>query len=274
MKVTDLHKVTHFPLIPRFIREILIHSDLGKYDLSSLSHCSSGGAAIPVDHMKAFEEVCGARFYQGYGLTEAGPSTHATPVEGDPNYESVGLSYPDTETRIVDLQLGEIKMPPGDVGEIIVKGPQVMKGYWRDPEATAEVLRGGWLYTGDTGYMDEKGYLYIVGRKEFRISAGGHTVWPEVVEEVLAGYPSVSFAVALGVPDPLRCSTDILAVVVAVPEKEVSEMELLEYCAERLEPYEVPNKIIFRESLPLTAMGKVDKMVVLEGLESYLENAW
>ena len=275
MRVTDRHKVTHFPLIPRFIREILNHPKLSQYDLSSLSHCSSGGAAIPVEHMKAFERVCGARFYQGYGLTEAGPSTHATPVEGDPNYESVGLSYPDTETRIVDLQLGEIEMPPGEEGEILVRGPQVMKGYWGDPDATAEVLRDGWLYTGDTGHLDERGYLYVVGRKEYRIVAGGHTVWPAEVEDVLVGHPGVSLAVALGVPDPLRCSTDIQAIV--VPEAgapgEALERELLEYCARHLEPYEVPNRIIFRESLPLTVMGKVDRRVILEELETRLEGA-
>jgi long-chain acyl-CoA synthetase len=275
MKVTDRHRVTHFPLIPRFIREILNHPKLSRYDLTSLSHCSSGGAAIPVEHMKAFEKVCGARFYQGYGLTEAGPSTHATPVEGDPNYESVGLSYPDTETRVVDLQLGEIEMPPGVEGEILVRGPQVMKGYWGDPDATAEVLRDGWLHTGDTGHLDERGYLYVVGRKEYRISAGGHTVWPTEVEDVLQRHPDVSLAVALGVPDPLRCSTDIQAIV--VPETgasvEALEKELLEYCASHLEPYEVPNRIIFRESLPVTVMGKVDRRRVLEEVEHKIQDA-
>ena len=275
MQVTDRHRVTHFPLIPRFIREILNHPKLSRYDLTSLSHCSSGGAAIPVEHMKAFEKVCGARFYQGYGLTEAGPSTHATPVEGDPNYESVGLSYPDTETRVVDLQLGEIEMPPGVEGEILVRGPQVMKGYWGDPDATAEVLRDEWLHTGDTGHLDERGYLYVVGRKEYRISAGGHTVWPTEVEDVLQRHPDVSLAVALGVPDPLRCSTDIQAIV--VPETgasvEALEKELLEYCASHLEPYEVPNRILFRESLPVTVMGKVDRRKVLEEVEHKIQDA-
>ena len=275
MRVMDRHKVTHFPLIPRFIREILKHTNLSQYDLTSLSHCSSGGAAIPVEHMKAFEKVCGARFYQGYGLTEAGPSTHATPVEGDPNYESVGLSYPDTETRIVDLQLGEIEMPPGEEGEILVRGPQVMKGYWGDPEGTAEVLRGGWLYTGDTGHLDGRGYLSVVGRKEYRISAGGHTVWPVEVEDVLVGHPGVSLAVALGVPDPLRCQTDIQAIVVPVAgvSVEALERELLAYCARHLEPYAVPNRIIFRDSLPVTVMGKVDRRRVLEEVERQIQDA-
>jgi long-chain acyl-CoA synthetase len=266
MKATDRHMVTHFPLVPRLIREILRHPDLDRYDLTCLTHCASGGAMIQAEHMKGFETVTGARMYQGYGLTEAGPSVSATPIEGEPNYASAGLIYPDTEARIVDLQLGEVEMPPGEKGEIKVRGPQLMKGYWGSPEETVEALRDGWLYTGDIGYMDADGYLYIVGRKRDRIVARGHTVWPTMVEETLESHDAVEASVAFGVPDPLRCSTDIRAAVKLGDGYEPSnelERDLIELCAGKLEEYQVPTAIVFREELPMTAMGKVDRAAVI-----------
>ncbi len=274
LKATDRQRVTHFPLIPRLIREILRHPDLGKYDLTSLTHCASGGAMIRVEYMKEFEAVAGARMYQGYGLTEAGPGVSATPVEGEPNYASAGLLYPDTEARIVDLQLGEVEMPPGEKGEIIVRGPQLMKGYWGSPEETAQALRDGWLYTGDIGYMDGDGYLYIVGRKRDRIVASGHTVWPTMVEEALESHGAVEAAVAFGVPDPLRCSTDIRAAVKLAdgyePSREL-ERELIELCAGKLEEYQIPTAIVFRDELPMTPMGKVDRGAVIAEVDERLK---
>jgi long-chain acyl-CoA synthetase len=272
MKTIQNHKVTHFPLIPRLIREVVEHPRVQDYDLTSLTTCSSGGAHIPVSLMKRFEEICGARMYQGYGLTEAGPIIAATPVEGPPVYESTGLPYPDTEVRIIDLQLGELDMPPGKKGEIVVRGPQLMKGYLDDPDLTNTVLKDGWLHTGDIGYMDEQSYLYIVGRKNERIVADGHTVWPTIVEEVLSSHPDVVHTVAFGVPDPLRCNTDIRAMV--VPRKEVDtdilETELLTLCRKKLNKYEVPTRIIFRDSLPLTLLGKVDRRKVIEEVDAMI----
>lgn len=273
IKVTEKHQVTHFPLIPRLIREVVEHPKVEKHDLTSLTTCSSGGAHIPVPLMKQFEKLCGARMYQGYGLTESGPTVAATPVEGDPVYESTGLPYPDTEVKIMDLQLGEIEMKPGEKGEIIVRGPQLMKGYLDDPETTSKVVKDGWLYTGDIGYRDPRGYLYIIGRKNERIVAAGHTVWPTLVEEVLAGHSDVVHAVAFGVPDPLRCNTDIRAIV--VPREDVDraslEKKLLALCREHLEEYEVPTKIMFRDSLPLTLLGKVDRKKVIEEIDAMIE---
>jgi long-chain acyl-CoA synthetase len=273
MKITQKHQVTHFPLIPRLIREIVEHPNIDKYDLTSLTTCSSGGAHIRVPLMKRFEEISGARMYQGYGLTEAGPTVAATPVEGDPNYESTGLSYPDTEIKIMDSQVGEVEMPTGKRGEIVVKGPQLMKGYLNAPETTKKVLKSGWLYTGDIGFKDERGYLYIVGRIEDRIVADGHTVWPTLVEEVLTSHPSVLHAVAFGVPDPLRCNTDIRAMVVPKKNYDISELEkeLLELCNEKLEMYEVPTKIMFRESLPLTILGKVDRVKIIDEIDNLIK---
>ena len=271
IKATHTHNVTHFPLIPRLIRQVMDYPSLDKYDLTSLTTCSSGGASIPIDVMKAFEELSGARMYQGYGLTEAGPIISATPVEGDPNYESTGLPYPDTEVKIMDLQLGEIEMQPNKDGEIIVRGPQLMKAYLNDEESTKKVLREGWLYTGDIGRIDEKGYLYIVGRKNDRIVANGRTVWPTKVEETLTSHPYIEHAIAFGVPDPLRCATDIRAMV--VPRKgetgsEKFEKELLSLCADQLEAYMVPTKITFRESVPLTIMGKVDRKKIIAEIDA------
>lgn len=272
LKITEKHKVTHFPLIPRLIREVIEYPSLRKFDLTSLTACSSGGAHIPVDLMQQFEAICGARMYQGYGLTEAGPTIAATPVEGDPVCESTGLPYPDTVVKIVDLQLGEIEMPPEAKGEIIVKGPQLMKGYMDDSEATDKVLRDGWLYTGDIGLRDERGYLYIIGRKTDRIVAGGHTVWPTLVEEVLTSHPDVAQAVAFGVPDPLRCSTDIRAIIVpreGVVTKEL-ENSLTALSGEKLAEHEVPTRFMFRDSLPLTLLGKVDRKKIIEEVDAMI----
>jgi len=274
MKATDTYRVTHFPLIPRLIKEILRHPDRKKYDLTSLTHCASGGAMIQAEHMREFEAISGARMYQGYGLTEAGPSVSATPVEGEPNYASAGLLYPDTEARIVDLQLGEVEMPPGEKGEITVRGPQLMKGYWGSPGETADALRDGWLYTGDIGYMDVDGYLYIVGRKRDRIVAQGHTVWPTMVEEALESHGAVEAAVAFGVPDPLRCSTDIRAAVKLADSYEPSselERELITLCACKLEEYQVPTAVVFRDMLPMTVMGKVDRGAVIAEVDDRIK---
>jgi long-chain acyl-CoA synthetase len=272
MKITQSHKVTHFPLIPRLIREVIEHPKLEKYDLSSLTTCASGGAHIPVPLMKQFEEICGARMYQGYGLTEAGPTIAATPIEGDPVYESTGLPYPDTMVKIVDLQLGEIEMLSGKKGEIIVKGPQLMKGYLEDPLATKAALKDGWLFTGDIGLRDERGYLYIIGRKTDRIVAGGHTVWPTLVEEVLTSHPDVVQAVAFGVPDPLRCSTDIRAIIVPRNDVNTDELEnkLTALCRGKLAEHEVPTRIMFRDSLPITLLGKVDRKKIIEEIDAMI----
>jgi len=262
-------RATHFPAIPRFIREVLGHPALAKHNLTSLTSCSVGGASIEQKYVDEFAKVTGARLYLGYGLTEAGPSTHGTPVDGEPNSGSVGLAFPDTEARVVDLQLGEVEVPAGGEGELIIRGPQVMKGYWREPEETARVLRGGWLHTGDVARVDEDGYLYIVGRKRDRIVAAGRTVWPVEVEEALLRFPGVEAAVAIGTPDPLRCSTDIQALVVLGRgvEREGMEERLMDHCRELLEPHKVPGMIEVVESLPQTQMGKVDRLAVEARLE-------
>ena len=276
MKAIQDNNATHLPAIPRFLQEILDHPDLPGRDLTSLTSIVSGGAPIEPGLVERFEELTGATFYQGYGLTEAGPSTHCTPIEGSPNRRTVGLPFPDTEARVVDLQLGEIELGPGEKGELLVRGPQIMKGYWNDPEATARVLKDGWLHTGDIVEMDEEGFLYIVGRKRDRIVAAGHTVWPSEVEEVLGTHPGVERVVAIGVPDPLRCATDVEAFVTLRTgvEHEGIEEELRDLCARSLDYFKVPAKITVVGSLPLTALGKVDRVVVEAELERRLQERW
>jgi len=269
MKAIEDHHATHLPTIPRFIREILDHPALPRRRLMSLTSVVSGGAAIDPRLVERFEEVTGAKIYLGYGLTEAGPSTHCTPLEGAPDRRTVGLAFPDTETRIVDLQLGEIDLGPGEKGELLVRGPQVMKGYWGDAEETARVLKDGWLHTGDIVEADPDGFLYIVGRKRDRIVAGGHTVWPSEIEEALEDHPAVDRAVALGVPDPLRCDTDVQAMVTLVGGGESDEIvaELLRHCGERLDYFKVPGAISVVDSLPLTPLGKVDRLAIAAEVE-------
>jgi long-chain acyl-CoA synthetase len=275
LKAAQKHRVTHMPLIPRFVAEILAHPKLSSYDLSSVTTASSGGASISPEQMKGFEAITGAKFYQGYGLTEAGPATHATPIEGERNYLSPGMAYPDTDVRVVDTQVGEIEVPPGKEGELLVRGPQIMKGYWKAPEETTRVLVNGWLYTGDVARVDEAGWLYVVGRKRDRIVAAGHTVWPTEVEEVLLSSPEVELAVAIGAPDPLRCNTDVQALVVLKKgvNNKGAEARLTQLCRDKLQPYQVPGRIEIVPSLPLTNMGKIDRVAVEKEIEQRFQKA-
>jgi long-chain acyl-CoA synthetase len=276
MRAIQDHRGTHLPTIPRFIREILDHPDRPSRDLTSLTSVVTGGAHTDPTLVERFEGLTGATIYRGYGLTEAGPGTHCTPVEGSPNLRTVGLPFPDTQARVVDLQLGEIELGPGEKGELLVRGPQVMEGYWKDPEATARVLKDGWLHTGDIVEMDEGGFLYIVGRKLDRIVAAGHTVWPSEVEEALGAHPDVMMAVAIGVPDPLRCATDVEAFVTlrADVDREGVEDELLDLCNRSLDYFKVPARITVVDDLPLTALGKVDRAAVEAELERRLQERW
>ena len=269
------NRVTHAPLIPRFVSEVLGHPRLGSFDLSSVTTASSAGASISPELMRKFEEVTGARFHQGYGLTEAGPATHATPIGGAHNYLSAGMAYPDTEVRVVDLQIAEVDVPAGKKGELLIRGPQIMKGYWKAPEETTRALEGGWLHTGDIVRVDEEGWLYVIGRKRDRIVAAGHTVWPTEVEEILLSNPDVSLAIAVGAPDPLRCNTDIQALVILKEGVDPigAEARLLELSRDKLQPYQVPGRIEIVQNLPLTNMGKVDRLAVEAEIERRAQKA-
>jgi long-chain acyl-CoA synthetase len=224
-------------------------------DFKSLRVCMSGGAPLPVEVQEKFERLSGARLVEGYGLTEASPVTHVNPPDGLSKVGSIGLLIPGTEARIMDLETGTREMPDGEIGEIVIRGPQVMKGYWHKPEETAKVLRNGWLYTGDIARRDADGYFSIVDRKKDLIIAGGFNIYPRDVEEILFEHPKVQEAVVIGVPDEYRGET-VKAFVVLKDGATTTPKEIIAFCRERLAAYKVPREIEFRDSLPKSGAGK------------------
>lgn len=257
------YKPTLFHGVPTMYVAINNHPEVRKYDMSSIKYCISGSAPLPVEVANKFEELTGGYLVEGYGLTEASPVTHCNPLRGRRKVGSIGLPYPDTICKIVDLETGERELPPGEIGELCVKGPQVMKGYWNMPEETAKVLRDGWLYTGDIARMDEEGYFYIVDRKKDMIIAGGFNIYPREVEEVLFEHPKVLEAVVVGIPDPYRGET-VKAYVVLKQGQTATEEELIAYCRTKLAAYKVPRQIEFRESLPKSSVGKTLRRLLRE----------
>jgi len=225
------------------------------YGFKSLRVCMSGGAGLPVEVKQQFEKLSGGRLVEGYGLTEASPVTHVNPPDGLSKVGSIGLPIPSTEARIVDVADGTRELPMGEIGELILRGPQVMKGYWNKPKETADVLRDGWLYTGDIARKDEDGYFYIVDRKKDLIIAGGFNIYPREVEEVLFEHPGIQEAAVVGMPDPYRGET-VKAFIVPKEGKTVTAEEVITWCRERLASYKVPRQIEFRDSLPKSGVGK------------------
>ncbi|MFD2369990.1 long-chain fatty acid--CoA ligase [Brevibacillus sp. GCM10020057] len=255
LEMIDKVRPTLFPGAPTMYIALINHPDLKNHDLSSIEACVSGSAPLPVEVQNKFEELTGGKLVEGYGLTEASPVTHSNPIWGRRKSGSIGLPWPDTDCRIVDLATGEA-LPQGEVGELAVKGPQVMKGYWNRPEETAAVLRDGWLLTGDMGYMDEEGYFYIVDRKKDMIIAGGYNIYPREVEEVLFEHPAIREAAVIGVPDPYRGET-VKAFIVFKEGQQVSEEELEAHCRKHLAAYKIPRQYEVRSELPKTVVGKV-----------------
>ena len=251
-------KPTFAPLVPTMFIGLLNHPGIDQADLTSIKGCFSGSAPLPLEVIRDFEAKTGSTIVEGFGMTESSPVTHINPFIGERKVGSIGLPISDTECRIVDLNDGETNMPLGESGELLLKGPQVMKGYWNKPEATAETLTDGWLHTGDIGKMDEDGYFYIVDRKKDMIISGGYNVYPRDIEEVFFEHPKVLEAAALGVPHPKR--GEQVKVFVALKEGETAtEEELLAYCKDKLAAYKLPTMIEFRDELPKTNVGKVLK---------------
>jgi len=256
VKLIEKHRVTLFPGAPKIYIDIINMPDVEKYDLSSVKACISGSAPLPVKVKEEFERLTGAKLVEGYGLSEASPVTHANPIMGLNKAGSIGIPFPDTDAKIVDTETGEREMPVGEPGELIVKGPQVMKGYWNRPEETAKTLRNGWLYTGDIAKMDEDGYFYIVDRKKDMIIVSGYNVYPREVEEVFFQHPAVREVAVVGVPDP-KTGERVKAFVVLKEGATVTEEELIEFCRQKLAKYKCPKEIEFRDELPKTFIGKV-----------------
>ncbi|WP_202319920.1 long-chain-fatty-acid--CoA ligase [Archaeoglobus neptunius] len=255
------YRVSIFCGVPTMYNAILNHPDLDKYDLSSIKACISGAAPLPVEVKREFERVTGGKLVEGYGLSETSPVTHANPIYGVNKEGSIGIPFPDTYSVVVDDE-GRI-LPVGEVGELAIKGPQVMKGYWKMEEETKKVLVNGWLLTGDMAKMDEDGYFYIVDRKKDMIIAGGYNIYPREVEEVLYEHPAVMEAAVVGVPDPYRGET-VKAFVVLKPEyaDKVTEEDIIKFCKERLAAYKVPKIVEFRDELPKSAVGKILRRVL------------
>ena len=250
------YRPTFFPGVPTMFVALSQEKNAEKYNLSSLRVCYSGAAHLSADVLEDFERLTGARIVEGYGLAEASPATHCNPVFGKRKLGSIGLPYPDTQARIVDLETGEEVLPSGEVGELCIKGPQVMKGYWKLPEETARTVRNGWLYTGDIARMDDEGYFYILDIKKDMIIAGGFNIYPKDIDQVLAEHPKVAQAVAVGIPDRYRGET-VKAFVVLKPGQSATEEEILEFCRRNLAKYKVPTLVEFRESLPKASSNKI-----------------
>ena len=258
LEAIEKFKPTFAPLVPTMYIGMLNHPRIEKSDMTSIKGCFSGSAPLPLEVIRDFEAKTGAVIVEGFGMTESTPVTHINPFGGQRKVGSIGLPIPDTECRIVDLSDGETDVPVGDSGELLVKGPQVMKGYWNNPEATAETLTDGWLHTGDIAKMDDEGYFYIVDRKKDMIISGGYNVYPRDIEEVFFENPDVQEATAIGVPHPTR-GEQVKVFVVLKEGKTATAEELIAFCKGKLATYKLPTEIEFIKELPKTNVGKVLK---------------
>jgi long-chain acyl-CoA synthetase len=255
-------KPTIFPGAPTMYVALINHKSIINYDLSSINVCVSGSAPLPIEVEQRFEELSHGRLIEGYGLTESSPVTHANPIWGMRKIGTIGTPFPDTDAKVVDSETGE-EVAVGEIGEMVIKGPQVMKGYWNREEETMRTIKDGWLYTGDMAKMDEDGYFSIVDRKKDLIIAGGFNIYPREIEEVLYEHPAIKEVCIAGVPDEYRGET-VKAFIVLKDGAKLTAMELESWCRERLAAYKVPRKVEFRQSLPKTMVGKVLRRKLLE----------
>lgn len=262
LQTIDKQKPTLFSGVPTMYVAINNYPEIKKYDVSSIVACISGAAALPVEVQTKFEQLTGGRLVEGYGLSEASPVTHANPIFGNRKTGSIGLPFPGTIAKVVNPEDGS-DMPMGEIGELAVKGPQVMKGYWNNPEESAQMLKGEWLLTGDMARMDEDGYFYIVDRKKDMIIAGGYNIYPREIEEVLYTHPKIQEAVVASVPDSYRGET-VKAFVVLKEGETATPEEIIEFCKAKMAKYKVPTKVEFRDSLPKTMVGKILRRILVE----------
>jgi len=265
LEAIEKYHPTVFCGVPTMYVALLNHPGLEKYDLRSIRICISGAAALPAEVQKRFEEISGGRLVEGYGLTETSPVTHVNPLDKKEKNRpgSIGIPIEDTESKIVDIDTGAIDLPPEQIGELVIRGPQVMRGYWNKPEETERALRNGWFYTGDISKMDKDGYFHIVDRKKDMINVSGLKVWPREVEEVLYEHPAVKEAGVIGTPDPYRGET-VKAFVSLKDgyEGKVTQEEVIKFCKERIASYKAPQYVEFRKEMPKTAVGKILRRVL------------
>ncbi|MEQ9813100.1 MAG: long-chain fatty acid--CoA ligase [Azospirillaceae bacterium] len=263
LKTITARRPSYLAAVPTIFAAMNNHHDIGKYDLSSLRMCITGGAPLPLDVKQRFEAMTGCVLVEGYGLTEAAPVTHANPLVGMNKTGSIGLPLPQTEIKFVDLEDRDREVAPGERGELCIRGPQLMTGYLNQPGETAETLRDGWLHTADVGYVDEDGYTFIVDRIKDLILAGGYNVYPRVVEEAVYLHPAVEECVVAGVPDPYRGET-VKAFVKLREGHTLDTATLKAFLQDKLSPIEMPKQVEFRtEPLPKTLIGKLDRKALL-----------
>lgn len=270
LKTIQKLKPTLFPGAPTIYIALLNHPDIQKYDLSSIDGCMSGSAPLPVEVQEQFEKVTGGRLVEGYGLSEASPVTHANFLWDKRKTGSVGVPWPNTDAAIYSYETGGVAKA-NELGEVVVRGPQIMKGYWNRKEETDATIIDGWLQTGDIGYMDEEGYFYIVDRKKDMIIAGGYNIYPREIEEVLYENKKVQEVVVAGVPDPYRGET-VKAYIVLKDNQSATSEEFDEYARKNLAAYKVPRIYEFREELPKTAVGKILRRALIEEEKEKLKN--
>jgi long-chain acyl-CoA synthetase len=244
------------PGVPTMYMAINTAPNLSHYSLRSLKGAISGAAPLPLEVQQQFEALTGARVIEGYGLTEASPVTHSVPLGRPHAPGSIGIPLPSTDATIFDAETGTREVPQGEVGELAVRGPQVMQGYWNRPEETAQVLRDGWLFTGDIARQDADGFFRVVDRKKDMIISGGMNVYPRDIEEPLFAHPKVSEVVAVGVPDE-RWGEAVKVYIVLRPGQTATAQEILDYCHSRMARYKVPKLVEFRTDLPKSMVGKV-----------------
>ena len=261
--IGKFEKITFFPAVPTLITAVINHPKAAELNLPRrLGLLNSGAAPMPVELIEKVQDM-GIYFSEGYGLSESTSLGTSNPILGMKKVGSIGIPFPDNDVRLVDIENGVEDVKPGDPGEIIMKGPLIMKGYWNNPEETAGQLRDGWLYTGDIAQTDEDGYIFIVDRKKDMIIAGGFNIYPREIDEVLYQHPKVAEAVSVGIPDEYRGET-VKAFIVLKPGQTASDKEIIDFCKTKLTGYKVPKLVEFRESLPKSAVGKILRKILRE----------
>jgi long-chain acyl-CoA synthetase len=259
--LANFKEITFFPTVPTLINALINHPKATELDLAKkLKLLNSGAAPIPVELIEQIKDM-GIFFSEGYGLSESTSLGISNPILGLKKVGSIGIPFPDNDVRLVDVQDGKEDVPKGQPGEIIMKGPLIMQGYWNNPQETAGQLKDGWLYTGDIAVEDEDGYIFIVDRKKDMIIAGGFNIYPREIDEVLFQHPKVQEAVSVGIADKYRGET-VKAYIVLKPGQKATEGEIINFCKEKLAAYKVPKTIEFRDSIPKSAIGKVLRKVL------------
>ena len=258
LEAINKHQPNFFTAVPTMIIGLNQHPDITTSKIGAIKGIVSGSAPLPVEAMRTFEMLSGGVITEGYGMSETSNIVTANPTQTVRKPGGVGMPFPDNDVRIVDLETGTTDMPLGEPGEIIAKGPSIMREYWNNPEETAKVLRDGWLSTGDIGYMDSDGHIFIVDRKKDMVLSSGFNVYPREIDELMFTHPKVLQACSFGIPDPTRGECLKLAIVLK-PDVELTADEVRTFCKENLSGYKVPREVVFVDELPLTPIGKPDR---------------